>query len=104
MRHDGVYRNSRGAYGAEFNPDLCKASVHDDFGCSFHQCSRKPKRDGWCGQHHPDAVSERARKSTEKYERDLAARFAMRVRNGLRGASVEQLRDEIARRTANDQA
>ena len=43
-----------------FRPEQCKASV--PFGgrsVSFHQCRRKPWKDGWCKQHHPDTEAER---------------------------------------------
>jgi hypothetical protein len=40
----------------------CKEVVH------FHQCSRKIWKDGYCKQHHPDSISERHRKSNERYE------------------------------------
>ena len=36
----------------------------------FHeyQCSRKAVKDGWCKQHHPDAVAARAEKSRAAWE------------------------------------
>ena len=38
--------------------DQCKALVSRD---TWHEypCSRKAVRDGWCGQHHPDAEAAR---------------------------------------------
>ena len=48
----------------------CKESVvpAEQWG-SFHtrQCHRKIWRDGYCKQHHPDAVEERRKKSEEKF-------------------------------------
>jgi hypothetical protein len=32
------------------------------------QCSRAAKKDGFCLQHHPDAVAERRRKADERYK------------------------------------
>ena len=34
----------------------------------YHQCQRKAVRDGYCIQHHPEAVKEREIKSRERYE------------------------------------
>ena len=50
------------------NPNQCKETVADDTGFHFYQCSRKPVKDGYCKQHHPDSVAERRRKAEEKYE------------------------------------
>lgn len=49
-----------GPYDSPPRPDRCKASV--PFGgrrVDFHQCLRKPVKDGWCKQHHPDSVAKR---------------------------------------------
>jgi hypothetical protein len=52
--------------GAPFNPAQCKASVLQHGGWRSSQCSRKVKKDGWCGQHHPDAEKKRAEVNAEK--------------------------------------
>ncbi len=51
-----------------FDPKCCKASVGDGTGWQHYQCLRKPKRDGWCEQHHPDTVAERHRERAQRYE------------------------------------
>lgn len=33
-----------------------------------HQCMRRAIKDGYCWQHHPDAVKERERKAEKKLE------------------------------------
>jgi hypothetical protein len=33
----------------------------------MRQCNRKPVKDGYCKQHHPDAVAERQKKSEEHF-------------------------------------
>lgn len=39
----------------------CIASVPDDTGFFFRQCSRKIWRDGFCRQHHPESYAKRMR-------------------------------------------
>lgn len=46
----------------------CKESVHDDYGVGFHRCERRAVRDGFCKQHHPDAVKARRAKSDAKWQ------------------------------------
>lgn len=70
-----------------FNPDDCKASVHNSHGVGFHQCGYKPKLDGWCSTHHPDAVAERKRKSRERLE----AQERERLVRGLRAENRTRL-------------
>lgn len=41
----------------EVDPNRCKAEMYTNL--TFHQCGNKPKRDGWCGIHHPDADARR---------------------------------------------
>lgn len=50
----------------------CKASV-PALGVGFAQCSRKPWRDGWCKQHHPEEEKARRDKSMEKHRAKQAA-------------------------------
>ncbi|MFA5387837.1 MAG: hypothetical protein WC322_05665 [Candidatus Paceibacterota bacterium] len=50
--------------------ERCKEYVPDGGRCvTFHQCYRRAVRDGYCKQHHPEAVAERARKSDELYRK-----------------------------------
>ena len=46
-----------GLYVAQVDPDRCKASVWDRF--RDHQCQRRPWKDGWCKQHHPEMEAKR---------------------------------------------
>ncbi len=71
-----------------FDPKQCKAEVGDGTGWHWNQCSRKPKRDGWCEQHHPDSVAERERQKTARYEEEY--RRSPRVQ-------LDRAREEIAR-------
>ena len=61
-----------GPHGRPVDPNRCKASVYsNDRAALFHQCSRKPWKDGWCKQHHPDSEKARQEASAERYERHL---------------------------------
>ncbi len=51
-----------------FDPKWCKAKVGDGTGWQWFQCQRRPWRDGWCKQHHPDSVAERQRERSQRYE------------------------------------
>ena len=66
---------------AKFDPDRCKASVHGGGrSVRFHQCLRKPWKDGWCKQHHPDSEKARLEESqahwNEKWHNRTAARLS----------------------------
>lgn len=63
-------------------PVYCKETVHPrgfTMARGF-RCERKAVRDGYCKQHHPDAVAERRTKSNERYEADARARHAKTAR------------------------
>lgn len=49
--------------------EKCKFDMVRDTGRwpSFHQCSNKSTRDGFCGLHHPDAIKRRKEKSEARY-------------------------------------
>lgn len=52
-----------------FREGYCKESVHEQGrGVSFYQCQRKAVRDGYCAQHHPDAVKARRAARDKRYE------------------------------------
>ena len=55
--------------------EQCKYDMIPDSGRwpSFHQCSKKAKRDGFCGIHHPDAVKRRREKSDARYAAETKA-------------------------------
>lgn len=61
-------------------PDLkrCKASVWvaEGRGSSSHQCHSKPKLDGWCNIHHPDAEKARDEKASKRYHEKMEKRLA----------------------------
>jgi hypothetical protein len=46
--------------------DNCKKGIMK--GWHFGACSRKATKDGYCWQHHPDAIAERERKATEAFK------------------------------------
>lgn len=63
-----------------FNPERCKASV--PFGgrsVSFHQCRRKPWKDGWCKQHHPDNEAKRRAERDLRYQRETEISLSFRL-------------------------
>lgn len=64
-------------YDAPFTDQQCRAAIaQGSWTVSFRQCSRKPWKDGWCKQHHPDTEEERQAqrmvRSRQKQERSLA--------------------------------
>ena len=48
--------------------ELCKQEVRGDGGWHWFQCSRNATKDGYCWQHHPDAIANRAKESIARYE------------------------------------
>ncbi len=61
--------------------ERCKETVFSGPWSRSSQCSRKAVADGYCKQHHPDAVAERVAKSNAKYELESAK---LRSMNALR--------------------
>lgn len=51
-------------------PELCKESVYPAGfrGMIRRQCSRKASKDGYCSQHHPDAVKKREKEVEKRDE------------------------------------
>ena len=92
----------RGAYGASFDDGRCAASVWSaGRGASRHQCSRRPQKGtDWCRTHAPGAQEARDKAASDRYHATVAFRKDRRVLRGLREATDEQLRAEIARREA----
>ena len=82
-------------YSSPVNPDQCKASVPDG-GRSMrdHQCHRKPWRDGWCKQHHPDTEAERREESSRRWE--LKHQHSSSARLGRALTEIEELKARIA--------
>ena len=54
-------------YGRNTIPENCKQWVHGPSGWGMDQCSRKHKIDGYCKQHHPDAVRQRLFESNARW-------------------------------------
>lgn len=52
--------------------EMCKARVWPQGEYRSVGCSRKAKRDGFCGIHHPDAEKKRSDKSRATWEKQLA--------------------------------
>lgn len=49
------------------NPDeQCRARVWGNF--NFHRCPRKAVKDGYCYQHHPEAVQKRKEEAEKRSE------------------------------------
>ncbi len=74
------------------DPARCKGSV--PFGgrsAVFRQCLRRPWKDGWCRQHHPDTVAVRRAQSEARRKQKRARSPLVRLRKG---------QEEIARLTA----
>lgn len=79
------------------DPTRCKASVHDEGrGVGFHQCSRKPKIDGWCTHHEPENERRRMAKVQEKQEARSAQSIYARHTRAL--ARIAELEAEVAKR------
>lgn len=65
---------------------LCKAQVSDGR-TGLWNCSRRATKDGFCWQHHPDAVKKREQESQRRYEEWLKQELH-RIR-GYRGILAE---------------
>ena len=50
------------------NPCRCKQTIYKGTWARASQCSRKATKDGYCKQHHPDAVAKRNKEVEERYE------------------------------------
>jgi len=78
-----------GLFASPFDPERCKASVHGAYReLRFHQCRRKPWKDGWCKQHHPDNEAVRRARSKQR-------RKQKRARSPV--ARLHKAQEEIAR-------
>ena len=92
-----VYKNTRGKYGQEFDPNLCAASVaYGGRRVDFHQCSHKWKVEKrghrWCGIHDPDKIEERQAKRDAKWQAQSDAKMAPYKRIEELEAEVKRLR------------
>lgn len=75
--------------------DNCKEKVFRSGGWGSRQCSRNAVIDGYCRQHHPDAVAERKRKSDEAEEAKWQSSPIMKL--GRAKAKIERLTKENER-------
>jgi len=74
------YKPQRDSYDAPVDPNRCRAAV--SFGgraVGFRQCLRKPWKDGWCKQHHPDTVAERRKRQDRMAQQRLENSPIMRL-------------------------
>ena len=46
--------------------EKCKERVFGEY--HFRQCSRKPWKDGYCKQHHPDTIEKRKKEQDQRWE------------------------------------
>lgn len=51
--------------------DQCKTEVQDHTGWRWHRCSRTATKDGYCWQHHPDAIEERQEEAMRRLNQKL---------------------------------
>lgn len=81
------------------DPVRCKEYVARYFGGwpEFNQCSRRATRDGYCGQHHPDAVKARVEASSKRFQAKFQQRLDDEQRDSRALAAADRLADEIAR-------
>ena len=66
------------------NGEQCQAGVWSkDRWAEYYQCQRKPAKDGWCKQHHPEAEAVRKAAADTKYNAE--------TRKWLMGAYGERM-------------
>lgn len=56
------------------NYKRCKEKVFHSWQFGGSQCSRKSVKDGYCKQHHPDAIKKREKKSEETSKKNRRMR------------------------------
>ena len=86
-------------HDAPIDPTRCKASVHsNDRAAHIYQCRRKTTKDGWCRQHHPDAVAARDKASTKAYQVRLERSPPVQLGRAIK--ELDRLRKSLARKEA----
>lgn len=65
--------------------------IRSEWGYGY-QCTRNASKDGYCGQHHPDAVKARQEASNKKWEEES------RLRREARNAPYVQIENLTAQR------
>lgn len=81
----------------ERHPDYCKELAHHGR-MGLAQCTRRPKRDGYCAQHHPEAKAAREAASRKAWDEQAKRRRNFEVAWGLSQATDAQLLAEVSRR------
>ena len=76
------------------SPEQCKASVYHEIPSGFHQCRRKPWKDGWCKQHHPDTEANRRAGRAVRWEQEQER--SPYVRLGEAHKEIARLKARIA--------
>ncbi|KKM90918.1 hypothetical protein LCGC14_1233710 [marine sediment metagenome] len=71
----------------------CKGKVSG--GWNSYSCSRKATRDGYCFQHHPDAIKKRRQESQRKYDAVNEAERQKREKKRDLQIENERLRDRV---------
>ena len=87
------------------SPQFCKQVVWGNWGS--HQCSRKPWKDGYCKQHHPDTVKSREAKRTAKWDAESKRQRLEEARSAVADAAMEwyrAFRDNLADRADQKKA
>jgi hypothetical protein len=77
---------------AAFDKSRCKARVYRGrFGAS--QCARKPWRDGWCKQHHPETEAAKQKQRDAEFDAKWAERVAAReAADAIRAAEAKRMK------------
>ena len=69
----------------------CKAQIWVNF--QSYRCSRKPWKDGYCKQHHPDNVKKRQEESRARYEEKIKNSLPYKLEQANK--RIEELEKEI---------
>jgi hypothetical protein len=86
--------------------ERCKTTVYpnDQYGAFHgHQCKKPVWKDGYCKVHHPEAVEQRSKDATERWNQKWANSPQMQLHNALEEiktlraalAAAEEARDEL---------
>jgi len=69
------------------SPQFCQKVTWANWGS--HQCSRKPWKDGYCKQHHPDTVKYREAKRTAKWDAERKCQQIEEARSAVADAAMK---------------
>lgn len=78
--------------------DVCKKHVSFGTWGRTRRCSRPVDRDGWCWQHHPDAVARRSEKAKARAEaeRKRSAWYQLKQARDAHRKETDELKAELA--------